>query len=766
MSARNRCLCQSRWVIRLMGLVIQSKRAGLAVKRFFVSLGQALGKILAAWLGFLQWLSGRPRVLVGWLWTSLFWPVDETEPPCRRIANLEKLGENPFAPSSPSYWEQLQKMAGCSMCALRKSARVSSIQVRRAGLRAQRAAQKPSPWTIASVAGSLGVLLMIVVQVSYSFQSREEDHAPSLAKVHPKTRIDPGLPQGRESDDDMIQLAQADPFNPAQPNPFPEPSPESNATERMPWDNAPALEPIPAEENPAPRGEEEPWVDPLDMLPPSEPSGAQPHPLADFPQSPREPVPPLEPAPGEFPPFDPQATPSQKLLDPLPEFPPGNSESLPPRNEPEPWVDPLDNLPPFRPVPSGQSPSEPEVPEAMPENVTPKPQPEEFVDPLDSFPPIEPIMQEPEPRPVPMEPAWSPKETATPVELGVGFVRLPKDNEERFLLESGVPRPEVLSDGTRLDDWDRRSNSIQQESRTRRPYWERISEGEKERLAQELVPTSPRSDYDIGPEESRAELTLGLEKHLPPQSTASEPLRYEIVVENRGREKIDAVDVDESVPPTHQLTDVSPAGYFEDNLLRWRLTDLRPGEQRRLQVEVVPTKSGAIETTTSVRPSIQVASLTDVERTQSGADRRETFSPPIRLRRSGYRIIGLEESVLFTNHVQNLSATTQREVEIVETVPTGFRVIKVEEGGVYDRQSGTITWTLASLPEGQSIELGVVLAAETQGEFESRVKATTSEGEAVPIRARVQVERTPVLQAPPQSPSRCPCCCCASCRCR
>src|SRR5687768_12021744 len=69
-SAHNRCLCQSRWVIWLIGLTIQLKRGGLAVKRFFVSLGQVLGKILAAWLGLLQWVSGRPRVFVGWLWTS------------------------------------------------------------------------------------------------------------------------------------------------------------------------------------------------------------------------------------------------------------------------------------------------------------------------------------------------------------------------------------------------------------------------------------------------------------------------------------------------------------------------------------------------------------------------------------------------------------------------------------------------------------------------------------------------------------------------
>lgn len=777
MSARHRCLCQSRGVIRIIGLVIQSKRGGLAVRRFFINLGQALAKVFAAWFGFLQWLLGRPRVVVGWLWTSLFWPVDPTEPveaECRRFAHLEQLSENPFAPPSPSYWEQLQTLAGCSMCAMRKSARVSSIQIRRAGLRAQRAVQKPTPWTWASVTGSLGVLLMIIVQVSYSFQSREETKAQSLAKAHPKTRIDPGFPQHRDSNDEMLELAQVDPFSPTEPNPFPEPVPDENPTDLKPrtnpWDNAPALEQNPKVENRAPQTEEDPWVDPLDTLPPSTaPLNPEPHPLANFPSPERDPGPPLQYLPNEFPQFDPSATPSQAPVDPVPNFPPANTDPIPPKDEAEPWVDPLDNLPPVEPVPIEQRPPvepAPEFPEFKPVSNSPRSESEEFIDPLDNLPPFNPVPQDPRPMPVPMEPAWPPMESNSPVELGVGFVRLPKDDTERFQYESGITSRRGLEQGLPLDEWDRRLQQDRQDSLTPRPYWERLSQAEKARLSEEIQPTASQRDYDIGPEESRARLTVGLEKHLPPESTAREPLRYEIVVQNRGREMIDAVEVDESVPPTHQLTDVSPAGFFEDNLLRWRLKELRPGEERRLQVEVVPTESGTIETTTSIRPSIQVASMTNVERTASTPTRSDMLSSPIRLRRSGYRNIGINEAVLFTNHVQNLSTASQNDVEVIEEVPKGFRVVKVEDDGVYDRQTGTITWTLAALPRGETVEFGVVLQAASQGELESRVKGSTSEGEAVPIRARVQAEQLPIRPTAPQTPCRCPCCCCAACRCR
>ena len=121
--------------------------------------------------------------------------------------------------------------------------------------------------------------------------------------------------------------------------------------------------------------------------------------------------------------------------------------------------------------------------------------------------------------------------------------------------------------------------------------------------------------------------------------------------------------------------------------------------------------------------------------------------------------------MVFTNHVQNLSQSTKRDVEIVEEVPAGFRVVHVEDGGIYDQRAGTITWTLASLPPGQTVELGVRLQAESTGELQSRVKGSTSDGVAVPIRARVRVEQNLPGSTAPESSRRCPCCC-APCRCR
>ena len=354
---------------------------------------------------------------------------------------------------------------------------------------------------------------------------------------------------------------------------------------------------------------------------------------------------------------------------------------------------------------------------------------------MDNLPPREPDPLNPNPnrrrQSAPLEPAVPATDPPSPppLDMAIEFLRLPNDDDERFLLKSGTAfSREKLAREIRLDAWDRHLESERQISRPRRSYWDRLSPQDRERLERELSST-PSQNYDQPLDATpEGKLALAIEKRLPPKTSVHEPLTYEIIIENRGREMLESVDVDEAVPPTHQLTGVSPAGYFENHLLRWRLKAVQPGEKRRLSVEVVPSEAGTIETTTTVRPTTTVGSLTQIEKASAPAARREAAAPPIRLRRSGYKTVSLDESIVFTNHVQNLMDSPQQDVKIVETVPAGFRVIEVEDQGIYNPEAGTITWELASLPPGETANLSVRLQAETPGELTSRVKGSTSAG--------------------------------------
>ncbi len=457
-----------------------------------------------------------------------------------------------------------------------------------------------------------------------------------------------------------------------------------------------------------------PFVEPLDNLPPTNPV-----------------PPPLEPP--SAPPEAPQA---------------------PPKSEPQPFVDPLDNLPP-----ASSAPSETKTPREEPP-VPPMPPSKPFADPLDNLFPSEPAAREPKPEPPPSAPV-EPNVPATPsVNMAIEFLRLPDDDPERFLLKSGDSVPPKNPPPRGVDAWDRHLSSDQPPAAPRPPYWDRLSPEDRKRVERELANAASPS-YEEPPRPAPdSELSLAIEKRLPQKTSAHEPFQYEILIENRGREMLESVDVDEAVPPTHRLTDVSPAGYFEDHTLRWRLKSVGPGEKRRLSVEVVPTETGTIVTTTSVRPEASVASVTHIEKAPAPPAQPEPAGPPIRLRRSGYRTVSLDESIVFTNHVENLTASPQQDVKIVESVPAGFRVVQVEDAGVYDREAGTVTWELASLPPAETRTLSVRLQAGSAGELTSRVKGSTRTGDAVPILARVQA--APLPASPGAAPENCcrPKCCC------
>ncbi len=486
------------------------------------------------------------------LWTSLFWPVEETPPPCAPIANLEKLTNPPFA--SPGRWERFQRWAACSACGLGKTARVSGIQVRRAGFRAQRAFQKRTAWTFATVTGSLGVVLMILLQLMYSFQTLGAKNRPDLnataeAEELPKTRIDPGFPQSREAQPNASEFIQFDPNAPAQPDPFAVPvqvvpqqefAPPSIPVETQPLaprENVPPVEEIVAKPLPQPPGKEAAFVDPLDNLPPFNPGPVEPvpNPPAEFPSVPMNAAPPTKSPHGQFRPFNParlDPQPGQPMNNPPPESAPAFPIPNPPPKSPNGFVDPLDNLPPTTPRMPQPPPEFPPVPEVpLMENPPPK-SPNGFVDPLDNLPPTSPRMPQPppdfppvpevplmenpppkspngfvdpldnlppsNPLPRPSQPVANPPRVseANSVELGIGIVRLPKDEEERFVLQSGSAfRRQKLSREVRLDAWDRHLEQQRQSPLPPKPYWDRLSLEDRRKLEQDLL--SPPSHKHV-----------------------------------------------------------------------------------------------------------------------------------------------------------------------------------------------------------------------------------------------------------------------------
>ncbi|MBX3436217.1 MAG: DUF11 domain-containing protein [Planctomycetaceae bacterium] len=101
-----------------------------------------------------------------------------------------------------------------------------------------------------------------------------------------------------------------------------------------------------------------------------------------------------------------------------------------------------------------------------------------------------------------------------------------------------------------------------------------------------------------------------VEKIAPTTAPAGQPLQYTLVVRNAGEEHLESVQVRERVSAIERVTGVNPSAIVAGDELIWDIADLRPGEQRRLRVDVLPDEPLTLvqETTVSVTSGIAAQS--------------------------------------------------------------------------------------------------------------------------------------------------------------
>jgi hypothetical protein len=212
-----------------------------------------------------------------------------------------------------------------------------------------------------------------------------------------------------------------------------------------------------------------------------------------------------------------------------------------------------------------------------------------------------------EPEPVPTRAAELDFEVArSRLPLDVARFNLP-DDDEAFLVESipaanRTPLPD--------DEWSRA---------TRSPLVERppIVPAAYRELGEAAAPIearapqpSPTADRFLP---STGAVNVTVTKSQPAEAKPGELLWYDLVVTNRGDERISSVTVEEHVAKPHRVADAKPSASFRDGVLSWRLEDLGPSEERRLSVAIYPMSAEPIATTSAVRPNAAFSSVTLVQ---------------------------------------------------------------------------------------------------------------------------------------------------------
>lgn len=440
--------------------------------------------------------------------------------------------------------------------------------------------RKHGAWTFATVCGTLGLILMAILQLGHLLPSGTGAVAATERKQAGNAN---GLPRNAGSHPAPLDPRLRGPNVPAPlqvrprvplptedfPPPFPQQQYEPGSQQESPFD--------PPRRNAGPTG------DPLDTLFPEVPLRTQP----------REPTPYYEPP-------LPERTPR------VPDFSPPPTENI--AGPPE---QPRTDFPPFPPV--EPLPAQPEITNTLPPRDVQPPAGEPGYDPLDAlFPtgnnalPAQPRPQPPrvpivEQRPEPRLPPWD-----------IDVFSLPGNDDSGFVENSVNARPELPARLPRDNRW-RIGGGVREQVRIPQPYRDRWTLAEWEQLRQQRREELLSSDLPAAAAPTATDVGVVIERSGPRNVVAGTVTSYQIRVRNTGRSEVAFVDVDQVVPKTHVVTDVNPPAVFETGTLQWRLENLRAGETRVLTVELIPEGNGEIETTASAKTGATVSSTTMVE---------------------------------------------------------------------------------------------------------------------------------------------------------
>ena len=112
---------------------------------------------------------------------------------------------------------------------------------------------------------------------------------------------------------------------------------------------------------------------------------------------------------------------------------------------------------------------------------------------------------------------------------------------------------------------------------------------------------------------------LAITKTIPATGVIGEPLVYTIRVKNTGTASAVAVVLEDPIPSGAKLTGTVPQAELDKGLLSWSLGTMKPGEEHKIMVRVVPTQAGELGSTATVRFAGRAAATATIAGTAAAA---------------------------------------------------------------------------------------------------------------------------------------------------
>lgn len=190
--------------------------------------------------------------------------------------------------------------------------------------------------------------------------------------------------------------------------------------------------------------------------------------------------------------------------------------------------------------------------------------------------------------------------------------------------------------------------------------------------------------------------SLTVEKIAPREIQLNQPADFQIVVRNTGRVPANQVQVFDQIPQGTQLLQADPQPQREPNgLVRWNLGTIRPGQEKRVKLQLRPNRTGEIGSVAHVTFATQASMRTLVTK------------PVLTIRHTGPPKVLIGDNVTLEIVVENRGDGPANGVIIQEDVPeqlafpNGFRELEYEIGTLAPGQSRKINLSLKAVKSGR-----------------------------------------------------------------
>jgi uncharacterized repeat protein (TIGR01451 family) len=209
-----------------------------------------------------------------------------------------------------------------------------------------------------------------------------------------------------------------------------------------------------------------------------------------------------------------------------------------------------------------------------------------------------------------------------------------------------------------------------------------------------------RPDAPRGPQ--RPELKI--EKVAPPNATLNQPMVYTIVIRNIGESAAHSVVVEDQVPLGTKLSGTIPRAELTGKKLLWRLGTIKPGDQKEIQVKVVPVAEGQVGSVATVNFTAEVASRTTIA------------SPKISLKMTAAPQVRVNETVMLNFQVANNGSVDAGRVVLRNVIPENLKLVDVAERD--------LEYEIGAIPAGKTQSVQLPLTALRPGKAINRALIT------------------------------------------